>query len=47
MVAMVVDELLTTVIAPEDWLLLNVNNAPLGKVVASGNLIVCPPEPVI
>ena len=31
-------ELLLTVIAPEDWLLLNVNVAPTGKVVASGNV---------
>jgi hypothetical protein len=39
-------ELLLTVIAPELWLLLNEKIVPNGKVVASGNLIICPPDPV-
>lgn len=40
MVATVVEESFCTVIEPEDWLLLNVNNAPFGSVVPFGNLIV-------
>jgi hypothetical protein len=39
-------ELLLTVIAPELWLLLNENIVPNGSVVASGNWITCPPDPV-
>jgi hypothetical protein len=39
-------ELLFTVIAPLDWLLLNEKTVPFGNVVASGSLITCPPLPV-
>ena len=38
--------LLFTLIAPLLWLLLNVNVVPFANVVASGSLIVCPPEPL-
>jgi hypothetical protein len=38
-------ELLLTVIAPLDWLLLNEKIVPFNSVVASGSLIVCPPDP--
>jgi hypothetical protein len=38
---------LLTVTAPLLWLLLNEKIVPFDKVVASGNLITCPPEPLI
>ena len=43
----VVPLLFCTTTVPDDWLLLNVYAAPIGRVVASGNLYVCPPEPVM
>jgi hypothetical protein len=41
-----VPEWLLTEIAPELWLLLNENIVPDGSVVASGNWMTCPPDPV-